>query len=60
MLEGLFQPLHLIILLITVLIGAGGLFLLLRVLWPLVRFRKVPHARGCQPKGWNLIFFVYP
>jgi len=36
MLEGLFQPLHLIILLITVLIGAGGLFVVLRVLWPIL------------------------
>jgi len=44
MLEGLFQPMHLIILLITVLIGSGGLFLVLQVLWPLVRFRKLPHA----------------
>ena len=37
MFEGLFQPMHLIILLIVMLVVAGGLFLVFQVLWPLVR-----------------------
>ena len=37
MFEGLFQPMHLIILLIVMLIVAGGLFLVFQVLLPLVR-----------------------
>ncbi|MGB0109106.1 MAG: hypothetical protein WA383_05555 [Terriglobales bacterium] len=37
MFEGLFQPMHLIILLIVMLVVAGGLFLVFQVLWPAVR-----------------------
>jgi hypothetical protein len=37
MFEGLFQPMHLIILLIVMLVVAGGLFLAFQVLWPLLR-----------------------
>ncbi len=37
MFEGLFQPMHLIILLIVMLVVAGGLFLVFQVLWPTVR-----------------------
>ena len=45
MLVGLFQPMHLIILLITVLVGAGGMFLVLRVLWPILFVSARSHMR---------------
>lgn len=52
MFEGLFQPVHLIILLIMILIVAGGMFLMFQLLWPLVRHRtrKEPQA-PLRPRG---------